>query len=42
MIKNCTPMKNKDLRSNSQLIGSCELKYGVRRPDMQKIKGLLE
>ena len=28
-------MKNKELRSISQSIGSCELNYGVRRPDMQ-------
>ena len=27
--------KNKELSANSQSIGSWELKYGVRRPDMQ-------
>ena len=32
--------KNKELSANSQSIGSWELKYGVRLPDIQK-KGRL-
>ena len=33
--------KNKELSANSQSIGSWELNYGARRPDMQN-KGRLD